>query len=233
MRKIGPTLHYPDVTILDFTDRDNPPPSVRGKVKHRIRRGKVSERTPDQVDTLVVHQTAVTFGRGRYPTRHHRALDVACHALAFNDGVVARAAPLAWYVYHGNGFNARSVGLEIEGSFPGLMDDPTTPAREDLRTHWGDESRMTPVTDLLVDTAFAAIEDLVWRATLWGADLRYIVAHRQSSATRRSDPGEQIWKEVVLPAADAFGLVMRPKWIVGEGRTIPKEWDEDNGHGRY
>lgn len=242
-------------TILDLlAEQPNPPPLVRGKRKVRTRwqpsreqdrdlRPRpggiyVVERNPEDVDTIVVHQTACTFGKAPdQPTRHHRALRVACHNLAFSDGVVVRANPLPWYVNHGNGFNARSLGLEIEGSFPGLLDDPDTPTREDLATHWGDDANITPLTDLLVETACLAIGDLVKRAGEWGAEIRYIVAHRQSSSTRRSDPGEEIWRRVVLGwAVPELGLQTQPALALGRGRKagrpIPEAWDPD-GVGGY
>ena len=225
-----------NLRILDLLDsQPNPPPLVRGKRKHRVRRGAVVERKPSQVDTIMLHQTACTFGkRSDQLTRHHRALGVACHNLAFADGVMVRANPLSWYVYHGNGFNSRSLGVEAEGSFPGLMDDPDTPRREDLATHWGDDGKMTEVTDLLVETTCLAISDLVKRALIWGAEIRYIVAHRQGSANRRSDPGEGLWKRVVLDwAVPELGLETRPDWVKGSGYPVPKAWDSQAGVGRY
>ncbi len=217
-------------SIVDLTHlQPDPPLRYRGSRKHRIRKGRVVRRDLRDVDTIVIHQTACTFGQGRLPTRHHRALGVACHSLAFNDGTIVRANPLESYVYHGNGFNARSCGLEIEGSFPGLMDDPETPRREDLMTHWGDDDRMTPVTDLVVETASLALADMVKRLPA----VRYIVAHRQSSKNRRSDPGAELWQRVVLDyAVPELGLETRPGATRGHGRPIPKVWDPD-GVGPY
>lgn len=223
------------VQILDLRDQQpNPPPKYGGVNKHRIVRGKVDVRDPKKVDSITVHQTACVFGKSsKYPTRHHRALEVACHALAFRDGVVALPNPLSWYVYHGNGLNSRSLGLEIEGSYVGQPDDPTTPVREDLQSHWGDEAKITKLDDLTIETARTALYVLMEEAHKWGADIKYIHAHRQSSQSRRSDPGYEIWQEVVLEyAVKRLGLQTQPHMTLDTGRPIPLVWDPQ-GKGKY
>lgn len=231
-----------DIRIMDFTSlQPNPPPIQRadGKAKHKIKRGKVVERNPRDVDSITIHQTACTFGkRPDQPTRYHRAMGVACHALAFKDGVVAFPNPLAWWVYHGNGFNPRALGLEVEASVPGIPDDPSTPKREDLLSHFGDDGKITPVTDLMVETACVALYELVKRAEAWGATIRYIHAHRQSSSQRRSDPGWELWARVVLEyAVPSLGLQTQEDLVLGKGDkrgyAIPKDWDPIRGVGKY
>lgn len=227
-----------EIRILDLTSEQTNPPTREEKFK--VRRGRVVERNPRDVDSITLHQTACVFGLNKAvgPTRHHRALGVACHALAFRDGVVALPNPLAWYVNQGNGFNPRGLGLEVEGSFPGIPDDPSTPEREDLDTHAGDDARMTEVTDLLVETTRRAMLELVERAADWGAYLRYIHAHRQSSATRKSDPGWEVWVRTVLEyAVPVLGLQVDNTLVLGKGakrgRPIPLDWDPLRGEGSY
>lgn len=222
------------IQVLDLRDQQpNPPPKYSGKTKHKIVRKSVVVRDPKTVDSITIHQTACTFGKGKYPTRHHRAIEVACHALAFRDGVVALPNPLPWYVYHGNGFNARSLGLEIEGSYAGERDNPNTPKREDLESHWGDDSKITLLDDLTIETARTALEVLLAEAAKWGADIKYILAHRQSSGSRKSDPGYEIWEEVVIHyAVKRLGLKTQPHYTVDDGRPIPLVWDP-SGKGKY
>jgi len=151
--------------------------------------------------------------------------------MAFRAGYFVAAHPLRAYVNHGNRFNASSLGLEIDGRYPGLMDDPETAAREDLRTTWGGEP--TTLTDETVRAACAALGWLVTEGRAEGMPIEYVVAHRQSSDTRRSDPGEEIWRRVVLDFAVAeLGLtpIRDSKWR--EGSPIPIEWDPD-GIGSY
>lgn len=219
--------------FLDLTPlQKNPPDLVRGKRKHLVRRGRVVERAPKDITTIVVHQTACVFGPLEQPDKRHvRALGVACHALAFNDGVVALPNPLPWYVWHGNEFNPVSLGLEIEGHFPGLPDDPSTPRREDIATVWG--GKATPLTATLVEASCAALDYLVAKGRELGMPIEFIAAHRQSSDTRRSDPGWEIWRTVVLEyAVPKLGLKTLPSYAIGNGRPIPKEWDP-HGVGRY
>lgn len=190
------------------------------------RKGRAIVRPASTIDTVCVHQTACVFGPlADPPRRHRRAVDVASHAVAFRDGVGVLQTPSRWYVNGGNGWNRRSVHLEIEGHYPGTPDDPTTPRREDRESVWGHEP--TPLDEVTLDTARATLRVLVEAARAEGCPLAYIVAHRQSSPSRRSDPGYEIWRELVLGfAVPVLGLRTRPETVLGMGRPIPATWGE-------
>ena len=220
------------VEVLDWRARQpNPPKLVRGKKKHRLdAHGLVVVRNIGDIDSITVHQTACTFGKAKGdPDRYHRAFGVACHALAFSDRRVVLPNPLLWHVNHGNGFNARALGLEIEGRFPGLKGKPGTLA----------STPETPVTEDLVETAREALRQLVELGRGLGMPIRYAHAHRQSSPTRRSDPGEELWRRVVLEyGVPELGLVTQPQLVLltgrppEPGRPIPLAWDPQ-GVGKY
>jgi len=199
-------------------------------------------RDPSTIDTIVIHQTAVEFGVSRRAVkladgdvdlaRARRALDVACHALAFRDGFFAVAHPLRAYVNHAGRFNAPSLGLEIEGRYPGLCDDVATMAREDLDTTWGGPP--SELTEETVASARAALRWLVEEGRAEGMPISKIVSHRQSSDNRRSDPGEEIWRRVVLDFAVAeLGLTAFVGSPWNKGRPVPIQWDPENGIGNY
>lgn len=191
------------------------------RVKNKIARlnGLPVVREPGFVDSIVVHQTACLFGAKRGQPRYRRALDVAAHCVAFSTGEVVLAAPLLWHVNHGNSLNARSLGLEIEGRFPGhpgktvrgfdsvLSEEGLWSAREGLR--------------LLVEGGRAI-----------GMPIKYIFAHRQSSSTRRADPGFEIWNKVVLQyAVKELDLRTNNSAVFGSGRQIPRAWDLESDFG--
>jgi N-acetyl-anhydromuramyl-L-alanine amidase AmpD len=227
------------VRVLDWRARQpNPPPLVRGERKHRLVSKRVFERDPRTIDGIVLHQTACTFGPvDNEQKRHERAFGVACHALAFRDMHVVLPNPLPWLVWHGNGLNDRSLGVEAEGRLPGRRDDPSTAPREDLESTWGGSP--DDVTEALVAATRRAIRELCERMfEEHGQTLKYVWAHRQSSGTRRSDPGEELWSRVVLEyAVKVLGLKCEPALALpsksGPGRPIPKVWDPTSGVGRY
>lgn len=225
------------VTILDTAaaQPDPPPRLVRdGKPRYHAtpHAGRVLVRDPAGVDGICVHQTACTFGpAGDIARRHDRAHDVPIHALAFRDGTLALPYPPSWYLFHGNGWNARSLGLEIEGRYAGVEhDDASRPAvradadSNDLRATW----RRTDdeLDDVTIATARRGIRELVERGRAAGMPIRYVWAHRQSSASRRADPGSAIWRHVVLDYAVAvLGLETQIDVTLGDGARIPREWD--------
>jgi hypothetical protein len=225
-------------TFLDLTNEaPNPPPQKTGADGKRvntcqIKNGKALVRDPKTIKGIGIHQTACVFGpMNDINKRHRRALGVPIHALAFRDGVIATPYPMLWYMYHGNGLNAFTYGLEIEGHYPGLLDDPTTPRREDEESVWG--SSATPLDDLTIETARTAVKYLYEKGLSLGSPLQYIWAHRQSSGTRRSDPGAAIWKHVVLDYAVAvLKLKTEPKRTWQAGMPIPSAW-EPGTSGKY
>lgn len=219
-----------DVFLYDLREEQTNPPSKANKFK--LVAGKVVHRAPSQVTGITIHQTAVHYSVADYQVAAsdgdrelalaRRSLDVACHVMAFHDGFIAWPNPLDWYVYHGNGFNASELGIEIDGNYPGLIGGKT----------WNGKTP-TEVTDDVVKAACAGIELLVREGRKMGMPIEYIHAHRQSSATRRSDPGEELWKRVVLDyAVPVLKLKTQPNLVLKDGRPIPKEWDV-SGVGAY
>jgi hypothetical protein len=217
----------------------------RAQPKTRVRNGATVMRDPKAVDGIVVHQMACTLGVGRRLLRKAggnpilaealRAQRTACHAAAMRSGLVVLTRPFQSYLWHGNGFNTRSLGLEIEGLYPGLEGEPWTIRRRDRK-------RITEVTDRVVDAARDALLWMVREGRSIGMPLTWIWAHRQSSPTRRADPGEELWRRVVLEYAvpelglrtdSSLYLESKARKSSGDGRPIPVEWDDTNGVGSY
>lgn len=178
-------------------------------------------RTPKEVTGICVHQTAVNFGvtaknLQKYVDRDlaeaHRYLDVPAHVCAMREGSLVVHAPAQAYLYHGNAFNADTLGYEIEGSYPGVFS-----SRND---------KHDKLTSKVIETARKGIDLLMYMGSRAGMDIQYIYAHRQSSDTRRGDPGEEIWREVVLNyAVPQYNLQVRNNHVRRDGRPIPSAWD--------
>jgi len=209
-------------------------------LKSKVRRGKTVRSDPKTITAVTLHQTACNFGVGRNHLKaaggdeelaqQIRALGVACHVLAFREGWVVWSNDLERYLYHANGLSGTSLCLEIEGHYSGLMDDPkTTAVREDVRTTW--KGKPDPVTDLTVETARRGLKLLVDEGRALGMPIELLRAHRQSAATRRSDPGEEMWQRVGLDYGVAvLGLQVDNDFTLGGGRPIPKQWDARSAH---
>jgi hypothetical protein len=220
--------------VPSYDLRQEPIPSSVYR-KFRMRAGRVVKRVPKVVDGITIHQTGVLYsvndrqiaaanGDERLALAN-RAKKIAAHAVSF-DGFFTKTYPLEWYVYHGNGLNRKTLGLEIDGLYPGLLDKPETTELEHLTSLW--KGTATDLTDQRVKSARAALRYLVEEGRKLGMPIRYIYAHRQSSGTRRSDPGEELWRKVVTEYAVAvLQLEARPAFTTGTGRPIPDEWDSE------
>jgi len=224
-----PTRRYEGVKCYDLREE---PWEDRVAKKFKRHGGVPVVRDPAQVTGITIHQTAAKYGVVPYQIQAaggdaelalaRRSLRVACHVMAFHKGFIAWPNNLEDYVYHGNGFNAFELGLEIDGNYPGAEGGKT----------WNNK-KPTKVTPEVIRSACAAIELMVVEGREMGMPIEYIHAHRQSSNTRRDDPGEELWRTVVLGyAVPILGLKTEPARTIGKGQPVPRDWDP-RGVGRY
>lgn len=215
------------VPVFDLrSGRPNPHPKSM-----RSSNGKTLVRSIRAIDSIVLHQTGIDFGPKSASDEKlaRRALNVACHAMAFQRGFYVLSAPIRWHIYHADRLNSRSLGLEVEGNYPGLM------RRAPLN---GKPSVMLSST---LEAGRAALRALVMESRREGANIRYLYAHRQADSWRRADPGEWLWRNLVIEyAVPELGLIVKHDETLAHpsgkpsrrGMPVPIDWDP-RGKGRY
>jgi hypothetical protein len=185
----------------------------------KVSKGALVMRNPAAVDCLGAHQMAVMLGTAPYQVkaaggdrdlaRHRRALNVHAHVSAFTDGTFVAAYPLLAYVFHGNGMNPHSIGVETEGLYNGAPG-----------------GKGAEPSDLTIETTRAACTWIVEQAAREGATIRFVEAHRQHAKSRRGDPGWRLWQAVYVDHCEGrLGLKPRPDATTRDGLRIPKIWD--------
>jgi len=175
----------------------------------------VTDRPIASVTGVCLHQTACMLGE-----RPERYDSVGAHF------AVTRAGKVIWMhdfdrkVAHGNGWNNGTVGIEIDGLYAGVEGDPSTV--------WDDPSTPSRETGMALtpETVAATRALLRWIKQQLGPQMNAIVAHRQSSGSRRNDPGSAIWQSVALPLhveldCSDGGVGFK----LGDGLPIPEAWD--------
>lgn len=170
-----------------------------------------------KVTGICLHQTACVLGErvARWDTvGAHLGVTRAGRAIWLHDFDVV--------VWHGNAWNAQTVGIEIDGLYEGVLgradtlwDDPDTAGRE----------QATPLTVEAVTTAHEMIRWICSVVALHGGEIKALVAHRQSSKNRRNDPGSEIWQRVALPMHAELGLSDGGAGFAVGGYPVPGEWD--------
>lgn len=188
-------------------------------------RWKVRRRAWFEVSGICLHQTACLLGE-----RVERWDTVGCHLGITRGGRVIWLHDFDRIVAHGNGWNAQTVGIEIDGLYAGIegdestvWDDPSTPNRE----------VGMQLTDEAADAARQTIRWICQRVLAHAGRVKVLVAHRQSSKSRRNDPGSAIWQRVALSMRAELGLGDGgPGYEIG-GYPIPGEWDETRGWIKY
>lgn len=175
-----------------------------------------------RIDTVCLHQMACDDGSDA-PGSWQRWRDLAIHFAVLRHGQAAWLYDANVLLWHGHGFNGRSVGLEIEGWYAGVEGRPGTlwappgaPASRKV------SQALQP---LQVEAACQAIRLAVQQVAAHGGRVKYIGAHRQAAgAERQADPGSAIWQAVALPMMAELGLSTAP--TLKGGMPVPEAWDE-------
>lgn len=229
---VVPAATVPDGTITTIGD-DIPFIDIRDthSGKKRPRRRKKGWK---DVKGITLHQTATELG-----LKPKRYRNVACHIAIPRDGTLIYVNPLEWVVWHGNSFNNKDVGFEIDGHFAGVetLNEETGEWVPNLKTYWKPRSKPNrkplSVTDEQVKSTLAAIEWVIDEVARHGGKVEYIHAHRQSSKSRTSDPGEKVWKLIALEAQKRWGLKDGGAKFKLGGTTIPEEWNPEYVGSKY
>ena len=204
---------------------------LTGEHELNEKKARRKPRKLEKITTVVLHQTGVEFGvgkkavekYGRRKALHRRFYDVACHSAALLNGDVLLVNPWERYVLHGHASNRFSIGIEIEGLYPGLEDNPKTVSGKRDPTVLGNR---------IIGAARKAVQVSVEQARALGCPITKIAAHRQYHGSRISDPGEGIWREVALWAVATLDLSIDYDYAKQNkdnprksGRRIPRGWD--------
>ncbi len=174
---------------------------------------------------ITLHQTACVLGE-----RPQRWETVGAHAGVTRGGQVIWMHDFNQLVIHGNGFNAKTVGIEMDGEYAGVEGE--------LRTFWRpkdepDRKPQTP-TPQLISAAKATVRWICEAVARHGGAVKVLVAHRQASEQRQSDPGSALWKAVAMPLHEELGLDDGgPGFKIGSGYAIPEKWDPSRTGVKY
>ena len=176
-----------------------------------------ARRSWTQITGIVLHQTACCLGEkpARWGT-------VGAHLGVTRAGQVIWMHDFERIVWHANGFNNFTVGIEMDGEYAGIEGDDHT----FWRPH--DEPNRQPqtATDELVNAAKATVRWIREEVARHGGKVKQLLAHRQSSGDRQSDPGSALWQRVGMPLHVELGLDDGGlDYKVGTGYRIPEAWD--------
>lgn len=166
-------------------------------------------RTPRNIhdlDKVVLHQMA--FSRGSDLNRY---LGVTAHYIVMPDGKIGQLHPDSTYLNASDGFNSKSVAIEFAGNFPSTRGKCWRP--ETFGCHTLSNAQIQSGKCLL--------------ATLKRnlPNLKYVVGHLQSSASRSNDPGPDIWRQIGEWAISNLGYSPESRNIkTGGGKVVPNAW---------
>lgn len=178
---------------------------------------------------MTIHQTACILSASKDPAR--------CDAIG-SHFVIMRAAggyygdgDVLWIhddtrlVIHGNEWNTKCTGTEIDGLFAGLEGNPKT-VWDNPKTPYKEQA--VSLTDKQEESALQLIEWEFHYVRQRGGNMTSLNTHRQSSADRQNDPGSKVCQRVLVPMWAKLGLSDGgPGFVLGGpdgGYPNPTEW---------
>jgi hypothetical protein len=168
------------------------------------------------VTGICLHQAAVDLGE-----RPERYDTMGAHVGISRGGLFIWEHDWDVWVCAANGWNNGTISIEVSGRYCGIEGDE--------RTYWRNPKNPQPPQQLTPEAETTLVQGIRWICSdvaSAGGRITKLVAHRQSSADRPSDPGQAIWK-ATRPIAAELGLSDGGVGFkLGDGRPIPEDWDE-------
>jgi hypothetical protein len=207
--------------LLDYIDSKEKPDlgrlclDIRGTHPHP--KNYSHKRTWDEIRGITIHQCGILMpenGRGWRRLNAHVGFTQLGKWVLVND--------FTDMIWHGQGLSKHTIGLEFSGNYCGIDGD--------LKTLWrggGGPHEFNLAMHLAANDAFQFIVDEFEENN---RRIECINAHRQSSATRRADPGSELWQNVAMVWAKRLGLKSYDggeSYCLKKGKPIPKEWNGD------
>ncbi len=182
-------------------------------------------RAWSKITGVTLHQTAVVLGE-----RPERWKTLGAHLGVTREGQVVWLHDFAKIVWHANGLNAMTVGVELDGMYEGVQGDP--------KTFWNPDKDPKRVpqraTNDLVEAAKATVRWVCAEVARHGGKVRHLHAHRQASKHRPSDPGSELWQLVGMALHQELTLTDGGTgFTLGDGRRIPEAWDPSRQGVKY
>jgi hypothetical protein len=180
---------------------------------HEKPRLYAGERPFSMIHGVTLHQTGCEMPRDPLGWRR-----VNAHIGITREGGVVIINTLTDFIWHAQGLSKKTIGIEVEGNYRGLIADPKT-----LWKGGGGPHNLNPAMTAAAARLFEYLKN-----EFRSHDVRwsYVFAHRQSAKSRIADPGEEIWQAIGMAWINKLvGSDGSDGYSLGSGRPIPREWN--------
>jgi len=175
------------------------------------------QRSLEDITGITLHQTGC-----RMPKKSTGWDRLNAHVGITSAGKIIIVNDFRDMIWHAQKLSHSTIGVEFEGNYPGLINDPAT--------LWRGGGPGASLTAEQISAGRVLFMEVF--AKFRGEHIKHVFGHRQSSATRPADPGQDIWQNIglewrrFLQANQTDG-----NKVFGNGRPIPYEWDDKQPNG--
>lgn len=180
-----------------------------------VKNGKTVERDNVKIDSIVLHQTGIVYGVNEKQLRESDGIPQWALARRFlatpyhfiicpEQEMLVYHSPPTYYLQHANTLNSRSIGVSIHGKYT-----------------FEDTGQLNQKSRKIIRDALDHIMEILHTYDIYP---EFVFAHRQSSAMRPSDPGEEIYKVCVNHLISRHNLLVQYEHRENGGKSIPDSW---------
>lgn len=178
---------------------------------HKLPRLADGTRPFSKIDGVTMHQTGCEMPKepmGWSRVNAHYGLTQEGRPILINEPEI--------FIWHAQGLSMRSIGVEIEGNFPGIEGN--------VKTLWKGGGGPHSLSKDMIQGSLTIKDDIERRFKEQNQRWKYIFAHRQSHATKMADPGQEIWLKIALNWAELTGCKAQPEFKTKKGLPLPQQW---------
>lgn len=181
-------------------------------------------RPMQSITGIMLHRTSCLIGN-----KVQQHAETNAHVAVTMDGNIYLIHPWTLGIFHGHGLSEASIGIEFDGNpegFPGyLWVNQKYKKNGKVMDKYKEQVGPHVITPAQVKASKVLLKIILREVEKGGGKITNILAHRQSTEDRESDPGWECWQKIAMPwqqtiqAAPTIGLK------INTGKPIPKAWD--------
>lgn len=187
-------------------------------------------RPMKSINGIMLHRTSCVID-----DRVHQHARTNAHAAVTMGGNIYLIHPWTLGIFHGHSLSEASIGIEFDGNpegFPGggYWIDQNYKKDGKVQEKYKKQVGPHPITPEQVKAAMVLLNIIVREVEKEGGKITNILAHRQSTSERASDPGWECWQKIAMPWQEQIGAIDTKDLKVKTGSAIPKVWDPSSTH---
>ena len=187
-------------------------------------------RAYSSISGITMHRTGCVIGN-----RYEQHAKTNAHVAVSMDGNIYLMHPFTLGIFACHDGNAGepssfTISVEFDGNPEGYPNQKMIVQKKQMKDgkilpKYKEQIGPHPITPEQVKASKVLLKIMVDEVSKGGGTINKILAHRQTTSERDSDPGWEAWKKIAIPWQKTIGAIDTKYYRIRTGSTIPKVWD--------